>query len=67
MVIIFIQTYTVGTMTALVMMFAGITVAVLVFMIIVYRQHKLHQRNQETTQGSQCHASQSIYVFSIYI
>ena len=47
-------------MTAIVtMLFAGITVTVLVFVIIAYHRHKLHQRNQETPQpqGNQFHAS----------
>ena len=49
--IILIRTY-IGTVTAMVMMlFAGITVTGLVFVIIAYHRNKLHQRNQETPQG----------------
>ena len=49
--IILIRTY-IGTVTAIVMMlFAGITVTGLVFVIVAYRWNKLHQRNQETPQG----------------
>ena len=61
--IILIFTY-LGTVTALVMLFAGITGTVLVFVIFAYHRHKLrHQRNQETPQGSQYHAS--VHLFGI--
>ena len=59
--IILIYTY-LGTVTALAMLFAGITVTALVFVIVAYRWHKLrHQRNQETPQGSQYHASMHLF------
>ena len=41
------------------LLLAGITVTVLVFVIVAYHRHKLHNRNQDTPQGS-CHVS---YVF----
>ena len=61
--IILIYTY-LGIVTALVMLFAGVTVTVLVFVIVAYHRHKLrHQRNQETPQCSQYHAS--VHLFGI--
>ena len=44
------------------MLFAGIIVTVTVFVIVAYRQHKLHHSNQETPQGS--HHVSCVFFFS---
>ena len=48
------------------LLFAGIIVTVLVFVIVAYRWHKLHNRNQETPQGS-CHVSCVFLAFQPHV
>ena len=45
------HTLLIGTVLA-VLLFAGIIVTVTVFVIGAYHRHKVHNRNQETPQGS---------------
>ena len=48
------------------LLFAGIIVTVTVFVIVAYRQHKLHHSNQETPQGSH-HVSRMLFDFDYKI
>ena len=46
------------------LLLAGMLVTVVVFLIIAYHQHKLHNRNQQIPQGS-CHVSCVFWHFNL--